>query len=117
MITKFKIFEGIKRQPRRKDYVIVDLSFPDTRSFPDKVKDFLENNIGQIVDIAARSYLKYKIKYENVPESLLGGFIFKRDVDKGTNNAICVLDEDSFLSYSKNKEDIELILNSKKYNL
>ena len=99
MITKFKIYEEINRgRPEIGDYVIVEfgpVTSDSNHFFP---REHVENNIGEIIDYG---FAKYYIKYENLPREDKIIEIFRKDIK------YC----------SKNIEDLEMFITSKKYNL
>jgi hypothetical protein len=89
MITKFKIYETINsEEPQIGDYVLMN---------------YFENDIGQIVDIVKAglgmiTINKYVINFDNA--GLKTNFI-----------------KNHIKYWSSNREDLELILNARKYNL
>ena len=106
MITNFKMFETInENSPEIGDYVICN---EIDSEFEDEINLFISNNVGEFVrfDIYDAKY-PYYIYYENAPDNLKVYFF---------NNARNMrIDEISY--WSKNKEELELILKSKKFNL
>jgi len=108
MITKFKIYESINDgEPEIGDYVICD---PDFRN----LFNFINNNIGQIINYPSTTD-KYVIKYENVPESIYSFFDVNISLSGHTYKRYFQRDE--IIYWSKNKEDLEHLIQSKKYNL
>lgn len=91
MITKFQIFEEINKDtPEVWDYVILDVLSND-----ENLAYLLKNSIGQIIDIDSGDY-PYRIRLNDELE------YFQRDEIK---------------YWSKNKEDLEVLLSQQKYNL
>jgi len=101
-----KTFESKNKTPEVGDYVICsEIASTDTR----ETTDFIENNIGQIIqdddDI-------YKIKYINPP--LTGDFLHV-SIDDPLRYRWAI--RNRILHFSKNKEDLEAILAAEKFNL
>lgn len=100
MITRFKIYEKINLQsPKIGDYVITKSQQSGA------IAIFTNNNIGQLKSIYKNDY---RIKYNNIPSELKGNFDgeYRRGFDLR-----------QIIHWSKNKEDLEIILQSEKYNL
>jgi len=126
MITKFEIFEKLKfplfskkeKEPQVGDFIVASGWENRNDDLPTEVKEFASNNIGQILIIRKREWLKYVVKYEDVPENLIGGFMY-RLLSTGLHQdpVVCLLDMENILYWSKNKEDAEVYLNALKYNL
>jgi len=102
-----KTFEKKKRKPEQFDYVVC---------LPGGI-DFVEDNFGQIihnelfVNPDGQMELFYYVEYKNVPEKLKENF-------ENYYGADCfIVIEDEILYWSKNKEDVESYLATKKYNL
>jgi hypothetical protein len=113
MITKFKIFEGRKRQPRRKDYIVVDVN---SRDIDIDIKFFLNNNIGRIAYKTPFTYEdEYSVDYEYIPNELKGKFNSYKYGGK-THYWFSIM-KDDIVHFSENKEDLEFYFNLKKYNL
>ena len=101
---KIKRFENISEGPKVGDYVICEegnLNF----------KDFIESNIGVIYKEDTFRNNKYYVKYKNIPINVKKGFI------RIDNANVRVMYLDEILHFSSNKEELESILVSKKYNL
>jgi hypothetical protein len=102
MIIKFKIFEN-NNKPQIGYYAIM------TSKTSDKdLLTFLENNIVQIIYISEISVIA---KYEYIPQYILEKFknIFP--------NLIRTCDRSLIIDYSKNKEELEIKINTKKFNI
>jgi hypothetical protein len=104
-----KTFELDKNEPEVGDYVICEES-----KYPN-IKKFISTNIGKIIyyidDTESIGYKLYKnyryiVKYNNMPKKF-----------DSFNNKTRRMKRDEIIHWSKNKEDLEIILNSKKYNL
>jgi len=116
MITIFKIFEK-QRLPRKGDYIILNLS-----SSTQEMKEFTKNNIGKIISNRILTYESnkyvYKVEYDlltNDDEKIFKNFyrIFKL---KNEINKFKV-DHSEIEYWSENKENVEIYLKTKKYNL
>ena len=102
MITKFKIYELMNEistgEPEIGDYVIINWGYTIDFNDVQKLRDHIENNIGKIIDYG---FATYYVKYKNLPRE----------------NKIIQISKDYIKHWSKNKEELELILATKKYNL
>ena len=96
--------------PEDGDYVLMDGS-----DFITVLKDFIDNNIGQISRYEDAKYNDYKyilVKYKNIPIELINYFT-------GTygDSGFKYSDINNILFISKSKEELELKLAANKYNL
>ena len=74
----------------------------------DKLKEFLNTNVGKI-NIVSKPQLEWlDVIYENVPDDLVYKF--------GNNNSI-LLTKDAVIAVSTDKEELEARLSANKYNL
>jgi len=111
-IKTFEKFEKLEDFPRVGNYVFLETDF-----YNPKLQDFFTNHVGKIIRISNRInpiQETIEVKYENsdVPDDLETYFRYN-EIDgyvKGFN-----LDQIEF--FSKNKEDVEAYIQSKKYNL
>lgn len=109
MITAFKIFENNK-EPKIGDYVVC-------YDGDSELKDFMFNNIGQIVKINKKGYGHknnlghYLVKYKNYPKELENEFTWD-DIDGGRP-----MRKYEILHFSKNKKELEMFIQMNKYNL
>jgi len=71
--------------------------------------NFIDNNIGKIVDTDAAGF-DYIVKYKKIPKNIQNYFYRKNNTSRG-------MSESEILYHSKNKEELETILFSKKYNI
>ena len=112
MITKFKIYD--KGDPQIGDYVLLNLDgfYEISEDYYDKYgeflrdedREFLENNIGYIVNIDLNDgFPKHDITFKNLPKEL--------------DDYIIWVDREDITYFSKNREDLEIKINSDKYNL
>lgn len=113
-----KTFENINI-PQVGDYVIMNFnannfSLADNYLYTEYI-EFVNNTIGKIIKIEYDRYDKYKYivtEYENVPDSIR--YHFNKD---GYNKFTDKSDVRRISAFSRNKEDLEIILQAKKYNL
>jgi len=111
-----KTYETINDGPQIGDYVIIKSNSP-----VDAVVDFIENNIGQIIDITYPKNLyhdkisRYSIKYTNIPKNITS--YFYNNVIKGKFCNFRKSNYSDIIEYSKNKEDLKIKLTANKYNL
>lgn len=129
MITKFKIFENINKQPKVGDYVIIDADeFNYFNDWNENVINFIKSNIGQIQSISSHvqgpndesSKVRFYIKFENVPDNI--SYSNFKNRKPRSLSVFSEKDIRGFLSndikyWSNNKDELEAILQSKKYNL
>jgi len=100
-IKKYEYVNRHSLKPKMGDFVIC-------KDPSDTLKDFLSNNIGQIVDYNLpnsdkyfySSQYKYIVKYDNVPKNLKEYFA---DNLRGFK-------EEEIMQHSKTKKDLELLL-------
>jgi hypothetical protein len=108
-MKKFEEFVFIgKGDPNINDYVICEPKFivDSCKIFnvsQTDVENFLKNNIGRIIDITSAHY--YKIQYNNIPNNIQNFFKYFE------------VKRNEIIKHSKNKEDLEIIIMSKKYNI
>ena len=109
-----KTFENVN-EPQIGDYVAVEEEFYASSDATDQLFDFTSTHIGKIVTYKPNHFKGenvFCVKYENVPEKLQYAF---EDVNLQKMCRNMLLVEIKF--WSKNKEDVEEYLASKKYNL
>jgi len=120
MITKFKIFEDLQPKIEAGNYVLMN-----SVSMYDSVRKFINNNIGQIIELGPDSI---RVKYDNMPKNIMN--IHLRAIGQPTWNrepngdfssvrisTIKIFDIDQVVEFAKTKEELELKLAAKKYNL
>jgi hypothetical protein len=111
-----KTYEAINDNLQIGDYVICKTDTGD-----EKILNFLENNIGQYVRYITNKKevvdnFRYVIEYNNIPFELSNySYTFSYEID--IPNICMRVDRDEIIFNSKNKEDLEAIIQSKKYNL
>lgn len=114
MIIKFEKFSEPNNwykegEPKLHDYVILNINWYNNNK---KLEYYLNNTIGQISKIK-KNYAdinsnEYQILYENIPEEFTSVL---------QHNRLSYVFIKQIKYFSNNKEDLEVILNSKKYNL
>ena|ERR1035437_7669137 len=103
-----KKFENIS-EPQIGDYVLCE----DKYVINDEVKKFLKNTIGKIININDTTTPPYSIQYENIPNTISNEYFDYLDV----NTTIRYMHKNEIIHCSKNKEDLEIYIESEKYNL
>jgi CII-binding regulator of phage lambda lysogenization HflD len=144
MITKFEIYEDWsswkkylipEKKPKKGDYVLLEI--PTSRY----LKDFMDNNIGQIIKKNGNKYtvkfdkklndvqfeilkkdLEFKIQAHSTTEYRDRMVVFDamkqlKKLKDYTDEAEIDVVETDIKHYSKNKEELESILAQTKYNL
>jgi len=110
MITKFKIFENVnENEPEVGDYVIAS-----SNDFLIDLNEFTKNRIGRLYNIFKPLYvddLSYTVIYDNIPKEL-DCYTFKVYDEEAIS-----LDKEDIKYWSKDKEDLEKILMTNKFNL
>lgn len=118
MIISFKIFEKIVDEPMPGDYVICKKNKNYFNN--EELNTFYENNIGVIAFIhdysnkADKNYQKcYNVIFQIPPNKrYLDPFLRKKDTTIRQQ-----FWPNEVLHWSKNKEDLDVIINSKKFNV
>ena len=107
-----KTYEYRTKQPKIGDYVLVtDFEIDEL-----EVKNFIETNIGQIIEIDKSAEVPYCVVFEKVPIEYKIRPYFGFDCKDKIKNCRW-FKRDEILNFSSNKEDLEVILAAKKYNL
>ena len=101
MITKFKIYENIN-QPQIGDYVICK------DDYYDKLNEYLSKNIGEIIGKNKITNI-YFVKFDEMPQ-IINKFYFNSDNERG-------FIQKDIIYWNKDKSELEVTLNSKKYNI
>lgn len=110
-----KTYEEINDNiPQVGDYVILN----DDSTFDNddmNYLNFIKTSIGYIFK---KPNVKFSyIKYDNIPDNIKDYFQYS-DYSEGLKVGNCILANDSNIQYwSKNKRELEPLLNAKKYNL
>jgi len=97
-------------EPKLGDYAICIAANKNYKE--DDLNDFISENIGIIVVEKYNNDRKYPyvIKYENLPSNLI------RYTNSDDNDTI-PFKEDEIIYWSENKEELESIIESKKFNI
>lgn len=103
MITKFNLFEKLEEWNKETGYYVI-LTWGGTFDKDVKLRNFLENHIGKITKMYYPGSW-FTAEFDNTPDD-----IQKLLKDRDFNST-------QILHISKNKEDLEAILQAKKYNL
>lgn len=106
-----KSYENIQEEPQVGDYIIMHTITIEPNAFK-----FINNNIGQILTIEpglSQNKKLLSIAYDNVPAEITEWFNWDSFIMKYVKRF-----SDRFIvAFSKNKEDLEHIIDAKKYNL
>jgi hypothetical protein len=110
MIINFKIFENLNNISVG-DYVLINSN--DSNIY---LKKFINNNIGKVFHIMkfTENVIRLKIVYENIPsklDSMFQSSIIKNDGKYRQYNI------DDVVLHAKTKEELELKMKAKKYNI
>jgi len=108
--------ESIKDNPEIGDYVICKDQNSDL-----KLNAFLLENTGLCIDIIEPNPTKntlrtesYKILYENIQHKYLSDNFFNQQPN---SSGYRYMKRDEILYFSKNKEDLQIYIDTNKYNL
>jgi len=107
--TYIKTFEKINiGSPKKGDWVICNEE--------SNLKNFLNNNIGFCYGYKERDEYKYRVGYpDNIPRNFENKF--NRTLYNGENLMARIFSKSEILYWSKDKNELEAILASNKYNL
>lgn len=117
-----KLYEELNRRIDIDDYVLVhDIYHNFCSDYSDICKEiynFISNNPGKIRRIInlKSEHREYMIDYDNVPENIKSAFK-ERYVNKKYNQLYMTYTKQEIIFSSKNKNDVEIFLQTKKYNL
>ena len=112
-----KKFENIKKSLNLGDYVICEET-PSSGFEKQRFKDIIEferTNIGKYVkSINGNGKFKYAIYYDDIPQEFKDKFFMKEgDIDKYCR----VMSRKEIIHISKNKEELEAMINANKFNI
>lgn len=121
-----KTYEELDNKPEIGDYVYVVYN-RDNWLFKDETFEYAESNIGQIVDIIKDRIKPYSRTFINIYQIKYDGLHKKLSPDN-CNFGVCYCPDDTsyyfiyakdkdIKDFSKNREDLEHYITSKKYNL
>ena len=110
MITNFKIYESIYKLPKKGDYVLCE----EKQEFSETINKLIKDKIGIIVDVNNYEHNPYNVK-----------FLELIDISKMTrpdryhlfNDNCRTFNESEIIHFSKDREYLEALINSKKYNI
>ena len=117
--TYIRIYEDIKRDPKVGDYIYCNWNFSVK-----EWEDYINGNIGQIIEIKLNSYSgKYRVKY--YVDDQIYDKIFKGDdeedviktTEDGNKYIIMKLVRDEIIGFSSDKEYLKTMMMVNKYNL
>lgn len=98
------------------DYVIVETIILD-----DKIRDFVHNRIGQLVKITKWDEYSHFVKYEmnnfDIFKDKKDIIIFEIERENNKDYVTIPMQWDELKYWSEDKEELEILLASKKYNL
>jgi len=111
-------------EPEIGDYVICserDDNYNDDEGLM-KLYEFLDNNVGKYLENKDKKYDKYGygdfheyiVQYENVPQYLLDNKMFITVYD---NITVRPMSKSEIIYWSKNKEKLEVLIATNKYNI
>lgn len=104
-----KQFEENIDKPEIGDYVILfDIFHKD-------MLPYTNEQIGTFISHAKNRIDRYRIKYDNIPKHLINKFSTDNDVMITTLLSLNTINKYGY--WSKNKKELETILQAKKYNL
>ena len=108
-----KYFENIK-EPEEGDYVNCEEEIIFDRSANKELIDFISNNVGKIYYVRDEKVTtrRYVVCFENVPEDIESRFDM-REFGLLSRN----YNEKEIVFFSENKKDVEIFIQTKKYNL
>jgi len=99
--------DTIKNGPQIGDYVLCN-EFTMYKDFD----NFQNNNIGKIINISKNDIITYSCKFTKIPKEISGFF-----KNNGNTDGVRRYLLNEIVHFSKNKKDLEIILQAKKYNL
>jgi hypothetical protein len=112
MITKFKLFEDIENEMKIGDFVLININTSYNREY----REFINNNLGKVVqidpveDVFGKVYdYEVVVKYNKIP------FELKKSFNSYNNKKRFLISK--VVSFGKTPKDVEIRLNSNKYNL
>lgn len=107
-----KLYENFNELPEIGDYVLVDITDANK-----EYQNFINDNIGRIIFINNPDDWILYLEYENIPKNIRHMFSHSAPGKQNLTSYVTVLHVNDIKHFSKNKENLEAILASKKYNL
>lgn len=116
-----KTFEDLQNKPEVGDYVIINVS----PSADNNVREYIDNTIGVIHTIQDDRVDMWNnvitgniiVKYINVPNEIRSWFHYEGTRKKYGRKYFRSFDTQQIYAFSKSKEELELMLQTKNYNL
>lgn len=116
MITKFKIYESINEgEPKVGDYVICHEKTDNNALMYRKIEKFINSNIGKIVRERDDIFV-FWVDFEEIPNDNKFKMFFSSG-EVNTPETWRKMKRKEIIYWSKNREDLEPLLASKKFNL
>ena len=109
MITNFKLYEMNEDKPEVCDYVICSHFHDKLPTYYEKEQNFIENKVGKIIKVNWSNRYPYAVTYDNIPDGLWNAKI--------NDDKVLLFRDYDIEHLSKNKEELEQIINIKKFNL
>jgi len=100
-----KLHNNDDNDPRVGDYVICECKIDDSCN----TKDFIKDKIGKIIRYYEGGNYPYNVTYDDIPDNMWN--------NKFGEQKVIVFKKFEVVNWSNNKEDLELIINTKKFNL
>ena len=114
-----RTYEQSSNEPQIGEYAICDIAFTSGQEFREQMNNFVKNNIGKILEIDnihGKNFEKYyHIYYQNVPKEFSRFFGWRQKYD--FSEYFLNIHEDSIICHSIDKEKLELLIHTNKYNL
>lgn len=108
MITQFKIFEHVYKLPKIGDYAILDSEqFKTNYLGTEELINFLDSTVGIVTH---QNNDTFEIKFENIYNLTV-----KKYLSRPNNSLFVQIIKIKY--WSENKEELEILLQTKKYNL
>ena len=111
MITNFKIFE--KNNAKLYNYILAGIT-----NINKDFEDFINNNIGQIINIKHYNYsgmkcdeIELEVEYDNVPQKIKNEFVIKK------GKYITFFDPDVIEITGKTKKEVKIKQSVNKFNI
>jgi hypothetical protein len=100
------------------DYVLVNMK-SSRNIMPEEYMYFLNNNIGRLLKEDADNWNDYLIGYEIAPPDRSSIYFLKKDYTRKYKKIYYTrwINSDSVIDFSKSKEELQLKLDAKKYNI
>lgn len=118
-----KTYENYNEKPKVGDYILANIKNSIPIAHYGEYQEFINNSIGKIIEISYdHSEKEYylTVKYENIPKNI--EFLFHSYLEAGNisyngERITTSIFMNDIVFYSNNKEEVQKILDAKKYNL